>query len=82
MAAVELLMPKMGESIIEATILGWLKNEGDTIDLDEPICEIATDKVDSEVPSEVAGVISKILYKEGDVVAVGAPLAIIETESS
>lgn len=80
MAAVELLMPKMGESIIEATILGWLKNEGDRIERDEPICEIATDKVDSEVPSEVSGVISKILYKEGDIVAVGAALAIIETE--
>lgn len=82
MAAVELLMPKMGESIIEATILGWLKNEGDRIELDEPICEIATDKVDSEVPSEVSGVISKLLYKEGDIVQVGAPLAIIETEGS
>lgn len=82
MAAVELLMPKMGESIIEATILGWLKNEGDRIERDEPICEIATDKVDSEVPSEVSGVISKILYKEGDIVAVGAPLAIIETEGA
>mgnify|MGYP000374419035 CR=1 FL=1 len=81
MAAVELLMPKMGESIIEATILGWLKQEGDTIEMDEPICEIATDKVDSEVPSEVSGTITKILYKEGDVVAVGAPLAIIETEA-
>lgn len=80
MAAVELLMPKMGESIIEATILGWLKQEGDTIEMDEPICEIATDKVDSEVPSEVSGTVIKILYKEGDVVAVGAPLAIIETE--
>lgn len=80
MAAVELLMPKMGESIIEATILGWLKNEGDRIERDEPICEIATDKVDSEVPSEVSGVVVKILYKEGDIVAVGAPLAIIETE--
>ena len=82
MAAVELLMPKMGESIIEATILGWLKNEGDRIALDEPICEIATDKVDSEVPSEVSGIITKLLYKEGDVVKVGAPLAIIETESA
>lgn len=82
MAAVELLMPKMGESIIEATILSWLKNEGDTIEMDEPICEIATDKVDSEVPSEVSGVVSKILYKEGDVVAVGAPLAIIEVEGA
>lgn len=82
MAAVELIMPKMGESIIEATILGWLKSEGDTIEMDEPICEIATDKVDSEVPSEVSGVISKLLYKEGDVVAVGAPLAIIEVEGA
>ena len=82
MAAVELLMPKMGESIIEATILGWLKSEGETIDMDEPICEIATDKVDSEVPSEVSGVITKLLYKEGDVVAVGAPLAIIEVEGA
>lgn len=82
MAAVELLMPKMGESIIEATILGWLKSEGDTIEMDEPICEIATDKVDSEVPSEVSGVVTKLLYKEGDVVAVGAPLAIIEVEGA
>lgn len=80
MAAVELLMPKMGESIIEATILGWLKNEGDRIERDEPLCEIATDKVDSEVPSEVSGIVTKLLYKEGDIVAVGAPLAIIETE--
>tara|TARA_B110000037_G_C17128422_1_gene509715 strand:- start:12145 stop:13491 length:1347 start_codon:yes stop_codon:yes gene_type:complete len=82
MAAVELLMPKMGESIIEATILGWLKSEGETIEIDEPICEIATDKVDSEVPSEVSGVVTKLLFKEGDVVAVGAPLAIIEVEGA
>ena len=78
MAEVQLVMPKMGESIIEATILSWMKSEGDTIEMDEPICEIATDKVDSEVPSEVEGVVVKLLYAEGDVVAVGAPLAIIE----
>jgi 2-oxoglutarate dehydrogenase E2 component (dihydrolipoamide succinyltransferase) len=80
MPSVELLMPKMGESIMEATILSWLKKEGDTVNADEPVLEIATDKVDSEVPSEVSGKITKILYKEGDVVAVGAPVAIIETE--
>lgn len=80
MPSVKLLMPKMGESIIEATILSWLKKEGDKVSVDEPVLEIATDKVDSEVPSEVSGVISKILFKEGDVVAVGEAVAIIETE--
>lgn len=80
MPSVKLLMPKMGESIIEATILSWLKKEGDSVAADEPVLEIATDKVDSEVPSEVAGKISKILFKEGDVVAVGEAVAIIETE--
>jgi len=82
MAQFELLMPKMGESITEATILKWLKKEGDTIALDEAVLEIATDKVDSEVPSPVAGVLSKVMFKENDVVAVGTPLAIIETEAS
>ena len=80
MPTVELLMPKMGESIIEATVLSWLKEEGDTIEIDEPVLEIATDKVDSEVPSEVAGVLKKKLYGEGDVVKVGEPVAIMETE--
>ncbi|MBN3581755.1 2-oxo acid dehydrogenase subunit E2 [Algoriphagus aestuarii] len=79
MASVEMLMPKMGESIIEGTILGWLKKEGDSIDQDESVLEVATDKVDTEVPSTHAGVLKKILVKEGDVVAVGAPVAIIET---
>ena len=82
MAQFELLMPKMGESITEATILKWLKKEGDSIALDEAVLEIATDKVDSEVPSPVAGVLSKVMFKENDVVAVGTPLAIIETEAS
>lgn len=80
MAQFELIMPKMGESITEATILKWTKKEGDSIQLDEAVLEIATDKVDSEVPSPVAGTLSKILYKEGDVVAVGKAVAIIETE--
>jgi len=74
---VELILPKMGESIAEATITKWLKNEGDTIDLDEAIVEIATDKVDSEVPSVTAGVLVKKLFAEGDVAPVGAAIAII-----
>lgn len=81
MAQFELIMPKMGESITEATILKWLKKEGDTVALDEAVLEIATDKVDSEVPSPVAGVLQQLLYKEGDVVAVGKAVAILETEA-
>ncbi len=72
----------MGESIIEATILRWNKQVGDTIDVDETVLEIATDKVDSEVPSPVAGVLSEILYKENDVVPVGKAIAIISTEAN
>ncbi len=81
MANVEMLMPKMGESIIEGTILTWLKKEGDSIDQDESVLEVATDKVDTEVPATHAGILKKILAKEGDVVAVGAPIAVIETVS-
>ncbi len=77
----ELIMPKMGESIMEATILRWVKQEGDTVELDETILEIATDKVDSEVPSPVAGKIAKILFKEDDVVEIGKVIALIETEA-
>lgn len=77
MATVELVMPKMGESIIEATILNWSKQVGDTVEEDETILEIATDKVDSEVPSPVEGVIKEILFAEGDVVEVGKVIAII-----
>lgn len=80
MATVEMLMPKMGESIIEGTILTWLKKEGDTIEQDESVLEVATDKVDTEVPATHGGVLKKILAKEGEVVAVGAPIALIETE--
>ena len=82
MAKIELIMPKMGESIMEATILGWLKQPGDTVEMDEPILEIATDKVDSEVPSPVDGVIEEILFEVDDVVEVGKIIAIISTEAS
>ncbi|MCA6075375.1 dihydrolipoamide acetyltransferase family protein [Fulvivirga sedimenti] len=80
MAQVELIMPKMGESIMEATVLTWLKKEGDTIEEDESVLEVATDKVDTEVPSTHGGVLTKILANEGDVVPVGNPIAIITTE--
>lgn len=73
-------MPKMGESIAEATIIRWLKNEGERVEKDEPIVEIATDKVDSEIPSTEAGILVKQLYKDGDVVKVGDPVAMINTE--
>lgn len=71
----------MGESIIEATILKWLKKPGDAINKDESVLEVATDKVDTEVPSTVAGTLSQILFKEGDVVAIGKAIALIETAS-
>lgn len=82
MADFELVMPKMGESIAEATIIKWSKNEGDAIAADETVLEIATDKVDSEVPSPKGGILKKLLFKEGDVVAVGAVIAIIAMEGS
>lgn len=77
MAQAELKMPKMGESVAEATIIKWLKNEGERIEADEPVLEIATDKVDSEVPSTTAGVLIKKMFKEGDVVKVGQTIALI-----
>ncbi len=80
MAKIELLMPKMGESIIEATILRWNKKVGDKVAVDDTILEIATDKVDSEIPSPVDGVIAEILYPEDSVVEVGKAIAIISTE--
>ncbi len=81
MAQVELVMPKMGESIMEATILHWLKKPGDKIEQDESVLEVATDKVDTEVPSTVAGVLKEILAKEGEVVKVGKPIAIITSDA-
>lgn len=82
MSQIELLLPKMGESVAEATIIKWVKKEGDAVKADEPIIEIATDKVDSEVPSPEDGVLLKCLVKEGDVVQVGQPIAIIGTGAS
>ncbi len=80
MARVELIMPKMGESVSEATIISWSKNIGDTIELDETIIEIATDKVDSEVPSTHEGKLVEMLFQADDVVQVGQPFAILETD--
>ncbi len=79
MAKVEIIMPKMGEGIIEATITRWLKKVGETIEEDESIVEIATDKVDSEIPASVSGVLSEIKYNEGDVVAIGEVIALMTT---
>ncbi|MFD2550342.1 dihydrolipoamide acetyltransferase family protein [Bizionia sediminis] len=81
MAKFELKLPKMGESVAEATITSWLKSVGDTIEADEAVLEIATDKVDSEVPSEVDGVLVEVLFNVDDVVQVGQTIAIIETEA-
>ncbi len=80
MASIDMVMPKMGESIMEATILQWLKQEGDAIEQDESLLEVATDKVDTEVPASESGILKKILVKEGDVIEIGKPIAIIEVE--
>ena len=82
MGELKVELPKMGESVAEATITTWLKSVGDNIEEDEPIVEIATDKVDSEVPSPCSGTLKEILFNEGDVVEVGATFAIIETEGA
>jgi 2-oxoglutarate dehydrogenase E2 component (dihydrolipoamide succinyltransferase) len=81
MAIAELVMPKLGESIMEATILKWHKKLGDSVQLDETVLDIATDKVDSEVPSTVAGIITEILFNVNDVVAIGTVIARIETNT-
>jgi 2-oxoglutarate dehydrogenase E2 component (dihydrolipoamide succinyltransferase) len=78
MASIEMTMPKMGESVMEGTILSWLKKVGDPIDEDESVLEVATDKVDTEIPSTHAGILKEILAQEGDVIQVGKPIAIIE----
>lgn len=75
----EVTIPKLGESVIEATLTKWLKNDGDTVQVDEPLVEIATDKVDSEIVSPVAGTLKKKVFGEGSVVAVGAVFAILDT---
>jgi 2-oxoglutarate dehydrogenase E2 component (dihydrolipoamide succinyltransferase) len=81
MAQIEMLMPKMGESIMEGTILKWLKKVGDKIEQDESVLEVATDKVDTEVPAMYAGILKEILANEGAVIEVGKPIAIISTEA-
>ncbi|NND94394.1 MAG: 2-oxo acid dehydrogenase subunit E2 [Flavobacteriales bacterium] len=81
MAKLELILPKMGESVAEATITSWLKQVGDSIEADEAVLEIATDKVDSEVPAPEDGVLTEILFNEGDVVQVGETIAVMETET-
>jgi 2-oxoglutarate dehydrogenase E2 component (dihydrolipoamide succinyltransferase) len=82
MAKIDMTMPQMGESIAEGTILKWLKKVGDKIERDETILEISTDKVDSEIPSPTAGVITKILVEEGKTVNVGTVIAHIDTDAS
>ena len=80
MAQFEVRLPKMGESVTEATITGWLKDVGDSIDIDEPLVEVATDKVDNELPSEVSGVVTKRLFEKDTVAQVGDVIAIIATD--
>jgi len=80
MAKFEIIMPKLGESIIEATITRWVKNVGDQVEEDDSLVEIATDKVDSEIPSPVEGVLAEILFNEGDVVPVGTVIAIVNMD--
>lgn len=80
MPQIEVILPKMGESVAEATITKWVLEEGDSVEADEPLVEIATDKVDSEVPAPEDGVLIKKLCEEGDVVQVGKPIAIFATE--
>lgn len=82
MANFDLIMPKMGESVAEATIIKWTKKEGDSIKVDETVLEIATDKVDSEIPSPFEGTLVKCLFKEGDVVQVGSVIAVISSDAS
>ncbi|MEJ1240643.1 dihydrolipoamide acetyltransferase family protein [Chryseolinea sp. T2] len=81
MALVELIMPKMGESIVEATILSWLKKPGDRIELEESVLEVATDKVDTEIPSTHAGTLKEVLAKVGDIIQVGSPIAILDASA-
>lgn len=82
MPIVEMLMPKMGESIMEATVLTWLKKVGDTITIDDSILEVATDKIDTEVPASHSGLLHQILVKEGQIAEIGKPICLIMSESS
>jgi 2-oxoglutarate dehydrogenase E2 component (dihydrolipoamide succinyltransferase) len=80
MSLIEIIMPKMGESIMEATVLKWLKNVGDYVEADEYLLEVATDKIDTEVPSSHAGILTEILVPEGEVAEIGKPICIIQAE--
>jgi len=80
MSLVEILMPQMGESVMEATIISWLKKEGEKVEVEEPLLEVATDKVDTEVPAIQEGVIKELLAQSGDVVQIGAPIAVLSTD--
>jgi 2-oxoglutarate dehydrogenase E2 component (dihydrolipoamide succinyltransferase) len=82
MAEIEIRLPKMGESVTEATITNWLKNVGDSVKMDEPLVEVATDKVDNELPSEGAGVLIKILFEKDQVAQVGDVIAILSTDGT
>ena len=82
MSQIEILLPKMGESVAEATIIKWVKNEGEAVSADEPLVEIATDKVDSEVPAPQDGILLKRLVKDGDVVQVGQAIALLGAAGS
>lgn len=82
MALIEILMPQMGESVMEATIISWLKKEGEKVELEEPLLEVATDKVDTEVPASQEGIIKEFLAQEGDIVKIGSPIAIVSTDIS
>src|ERR1700676_848581 len=80
--AVEVTMPQMGESVVEGTIAKWLVKEGDTVTEDQPLVEISTDKVDTEIPSPSAGVIAKLVAEEGQTLPVGAVIAMIEKDGA
>ena len=82
MAEIEIRLPKMGESVTEATITNWLKQPGDQVAMDEPLVEVATDKVDNELPSEAAGTLIKCLFEKDQVAQVGDVIAIISTDSN
>ena len=82
MALIEILMPQMGESVMEATIISWLKEEGEKVEAEEPLLEVATDKVDTEVPAIQEGIIKELIAKEGDIVQIGSPIAILSTDGS
>ncbi len=82
MAIIDMIMPKMGESIMECTVISWLKKPGDRIETDESVLEVATDKVDTDVPSIHNGILKEVLVQEGDVVAVGAPIARIDVQET